>query len=298
MESSVKDYLLDLKSYLQFLKERSVAPAAATMEDVLTYLTYLHQRRLTGATIGRRLTVIRLFHRFLVRNGKADQDPTLHISGPKLAETIPLFLTLEEMDHLLNDEQPLTKDPDLSLRNQTILELFYACGLRVGELVGLKVDQVDLETGFVRVMGKGGKERLVPLGRSARQAIAAYLNQVRAKWDRGRSGGVLMITKKGLPLRRETVIRIVERYALWRIGKKISPHKIRHTFATHLLYGGAGLRVIQELLGHSQITTTQRYTHIARLSQLKETHRQSHPLGEAKVGSDEEREPMERQEGL
>ncbi len=277
MESSARGYLHDLTSYLFFLNERGVSPMEVDTEDVLAYLSLLHQRRVKPSTLSRRLTVIRLFHRYLVREGKTKIDPTVHITGPKLTQSVPVFLSHEETVMLLNGGDGGSRDRLIRMRDAAILELFYASGLRVGELTSLRVDQVDLETGFLRVLGKGGRERIVPLGNPARQALNRYLKEGRHRWERGASGNLLFLSKRGLPLRKETVIRIVQRYTLWRIGKKISPHKLRHTFATHLLFGGADLRVIQELLGHARITTTQRYTHIARVSQLRNAYARTHP---------------------
>ncbi|MCS7187916.1 MAG: tyrosine-type recombinase/integrase, partial [Armatimonadota bacterium] len=199
----------------------------------------------------------------------------------KYQQTLPQFLSVSETITLLERMRDLVNSAmgkylPLLLRDYAMLELLYATGVRVGELVSLRVDSVNLETGFVRVFGKGGKERLVPLGSAAIEALRRYLTESRPILERGRSNPLLFLSKRGKGLRRETVIRLVERYTSLLLSRRLSPHKIRHTFATHLLQGGADLRSIQELLGHARITTTQRYTHLVT-PQLRQTYLNAHP---------------------
>lgn len=281
LESSVKTYADDLRDYLEFLAQRGIAPDQAGTETVVGYLAWMQGQNLSVATVTRRLTVIRVFHRFLVREGLASRDPTLHLPSPKHQQTLPQFLSVSEAATLLDRMRELVnsatgKSLPLLLRDYAILELLYATGVRVGELVSLRVDSVNLETGFVRVFGKGGKERLVPLGRAAGEALRRYLTESRPILERGRGSPLLFLSKRGKGLRRETVIRLVERYTNLLLDRRLSPHKLRHTFATHLLQGGADLRSIQELLGHARITTTQRYTHLVT-PQLRQTYLNSHP---------------------
>lgn len=281
LESSVKTYADDLRNYLEFLSRLSVAPDQAGTEIIVNYLAWLQGQNLSIATVNRRLTVVRVFHRFLVHEGLASRDPTLHLLSPKHQQTLPLFLGISETEALLEGMKELVnsasgKNLPLLLRDYAILELLYATGVRVGELVSLRVDSVNLETGFVRVFGKGGRERLVPLGSVAIEALRLYLLKGRPILERGRSNSLLFLSRLGKGLRRETVIRMAERYTNLLLGRRLSPHKLRHTFATHLLQGGADLRSIQELLGHAKITTTQRYTHLVT-PQLRQAYLNSHP---------------------
>lgn len=281
LESSVKTYADDLRDYLKFLAQRGVSPEQAGTEIVVNYLAWLQSQNLSVATVNRRLTVIRVFHRFLVREGLASRDPTLHLLSPKYQQTLPQFMSVPETMTLLERMKALVnsaagKHLPLLLRDYSMLELLYATGVRVGELVSLRVDSVNLETGFVRVFGKGGKERLVPLGSAAVEALRRYLMEGRPILERGRGNPTLFLSKRGKALRRETVIRLVERYTNLLLSRRLSPHKFRHTFATHLLQGGADLRSIQELLGHARITTTQRYTHLVT-PQLRQTYLNAHP---------------------
>lgn len=280
MENSVVAYTDDLRHYLAFLAEHHIVPAEAGADTVVAYLARLQGKRLAPATVSRRLTVVRLFHRFLVREGVCDRDPTLHLPSPKQPPTLPQFLTVTEAHELLERMKEFTMNAThaspLLLRDYAILELLYATGLRVGELVTLRVDSVNLETGFVRVMGKGGKERLVPLGKAAIAALCRYLNEGRPHLDNREGTPFLFLSRRGKALQRETVIRLIARYTQEFLGRKLSPHKLRHTFATHLLLGGSDLRSIQEMLGHSRITTTQRYTHVLT-PQLRSAYHAAHP---------------------
>lgn len=280
LENSVQAYADDLRHYLAFLAQRGMTPTDAGTDVIVAYLAWLQGKNLAPATISRRLTVVRLFHRFLVREKLSDRDPTLHLPSPKQPQTLPQFLSVSEAEQLLEGLKisvlGAQSATPLLLRDYAMLELLYATGIRVGELVTLRLDSVNLDTGFVRVTGKGGRERLVPLGKAATNALHRYLAEGRPTLDKGRGSPLLFLSRRGKGLRRETVIRLVERYTQKLLDRKLSPHKLRHTFATHLLQGGADLRSIQELLGHSRITTTQRYTHIGT-PQLRNAYLASHP---------------------
>lgn len=281
LESSVKTYADDLVSYLEFLASQGVSPEQVGTEAVINYLVHLQSKNLSPTTIGRKLTVVRIFHRFLVREELASHDPTLYLMSPKQPQILPQFLSVQEVTTLLDQLRSAAnsasgKKAPLLIRDYAMLELLYATGIRVSELVTLRVDSVNLETGFVRVLGKGGKERLVPVGKTAVEALCLYLKESRPSLDKSRSSPFLFLSSRGKSLRRETVIRLVERYTSLILDRKLSPHKIRHSFATHLLQGGADLRSIQELLGHARITTTQRYTHLVAL-QLKQAYLNAHP---------------------
>lgn len=290
LESSVKAYADDLRNYLAFLSQRKIEPEQVGAETVVNYLAWLQGQNLSAATVSRRLTVVRVFHRFLVREGLASRDPTLHLLSPKQQQALPQFLRISEVTTFLDGMRDFVKFAGgktlpLLLRDYAILELLYATGIRVGELVMLRVESVNLETGFVRVYGKGGKERLVPIGSAAAESLRRYLQESRPILDRGRGNPLLFLSKRGRSLRRETVIRLVKRYTNLLLNRPLSPHKIRHSFATHLLQGGADLRSIQELLGHSRITTTQRYTHLVT-PQIRQTYLNAHPRAKKdKIGA-------------
>ncbi|MCS7193142.1 MAG: site-specific tyrosine recombinase XerD [Armatimonadetes bacterium] len=281
LESSVKTYADDLRNYLSFLADKGIEPDRAGTETIVNYLAWLQGQNLSAATVNRRLTVLRVFYRFTVREGLASRDPTLHLLSPKHQQALPQFLSVSEIIVLLDKMHELSnsaagKNLPLLIRDYAMVELLYATGIRVGELVSLRVDSINLETSFVRVYGKGGKERLVPIGKAATNALRRYLTESRPILDKGSGNPLLFLSKRGRGLRRETVIRLVKRYTNLLLSRRLSPHKIRHSFATHLLQGGADLRSIQELLGHSRITTTQRYTHLVT-PQIRQTYLNAHP---------------------
>jgi len=227
-------------------------------------------------SISRLVASLRRLYRFLLREGRIAADPTLQIASPKLPRSLPKSLSEEEVESLLNapDDAQL-----LGLRDRAMLETLYATGLRVSELVNLKVSEVSLDMGVVRVMGKGSKERLVPLGEEALDWIRRYLGQGRPLILEGKLSDSLFVTQRGSAMTRQAFWYLIKRYAvLAGIAKPMSPHVLRHAFATHLLNHGADLRVVQMLLGHSDISTTQIYTHVAR-ERLKALHAQHHPRG-------------------
>ena len=287
--NTVLAYRGDLTQFLEFLETR-VGRAAAlsdiSHQQVRAFLAQLYDRGTARATSARKLAAIRSFARYLCREGQLAQDPGTLVSTPKLDRKIPAHLDPEEMRTLL--ETPDTHRP-LGRRDRAILELFYASGLRLSELVGLGVEDVNLSERMVRVLGKGGKERIVPFNRSAASAIRVYLVDRDALMRRGLAAGhgqgrppraatePLFVNYRGGRLSTRSVDRLVRRYvsrSSARLG--ISPHALRHSFATHLLERGADLRVIQELLGHARVSTTQRYTHI-NAAQLTALYRKTHP---------------------
>lgn len=242
-------------------------------------LEYLHQRAAAGSkprTSARLLSTLRRFYRYLVREGVLPEDPSARIDSPKLGRTLPKGLTEAEVEALL-------AAPDISLplglRDRAMLEVLYATGLRVSELVGLSLHQVSLQQGAVRVMGKGSKERLVPMGEEALAWLERYLTEARPMLLLGRSSAVLFPSQRGTAMTRQTFWHLIRRHAARAgISTHLSPHTLRHAFATHLLNHGADLRVVQMLLGHSDLSTTQIYTHVAR-ERLKALHARHHPRG-------------------
>ena len=275
--NTLDGYRRDLTQFGNWLrKERGRDPLAASHADLLGFLAYQVRRRAKASTTSRELSSLKRFYRYLLRQGRITADPTLNIDAPKLPRTLPKSLTEEDVEKLL--AAPRIGEP-LGLRDKTMLETLYASGLRVSELVTLKLPQVSQDMGVVRVMGKGSKERLVPLGEEALAWIRRYLKEARPALLAGKVGDDLFVTARGGAMTRQAFWHLLKRYAAQAgFGKPVSPHTLRHAFATHLLNHGADLRVVQLLLGHADISTTQIYTHVAR-ERLKQLHARHHPRG-------------------
>jgi len=287
---TVRAYESDLSQFLAFVAARKARPVASLLPGdfdtaaVRGFLAELYRRGNSRASAGRKLAAVRTFGRYLRREGILEDDPGALVGTPKREQKIPAHLAVDEMARLL--ETPDVSTP-LGRRDRAILEMFYASGLRLSELVGLGLEDVNLSARMVRVLGKGGKERLVPFNRTAAAALRAYLAD-RATWEqadvvpverrrRGRDSRPLFLNYRGGRLTTRSVDRLVRRYVTLcsaRFG--ISPHALRHSFATHLLERGADLRAIQELLGHARLSTTQRYTHL-NATQLIESYKKAHP---------------------
>jgi len=248
---------------------------AAGEADLQRYFaeTYAASR---PSTANRRLATLRRFYRWAMREGRVDRDPTLRLVGAKAPPRFPKALTEEQVEALLAAPDPAT---DLGLRDRAMLELLYATGLRVTELVALRLVELSLNDGLVRVTGKGQKERVVPVGEEARVWLERYAQKARPALLGGRSADALFVTRQGRSMSRQMFWKLIRRYALQAgIGAPLSPHGLRHAFATHLLNHGADLRVVQMLLGHADISTTQIYTHVAR-ERLQALHERHHPRG-------------------
>lgn len=274
-ERSIEAYRRDLRRFVEFLLRRSVeAPRAVEPLDLREHVYELKDRGLAASTIRRAQSALRTYFGFLVAEAVLEQDPTERMESPKVGRRLPSVLTADEMERLL--EAP-DSSHRLFWRDRSILELLYATGIRVSELVSLRIMDVDLDERLCTVFGKGAKERIVPVGGAAVRALRRYLRDVRPTLERGRGEGAVFLTRNGRSLSRMTVWRIVRDAAETAgIDRKVSPHTIRHTFATHLLEGGADLAVVQELLGHADIATTQIYTHLDR-DYLRDVHRRYHP---------------------
>ncbi|HYD52195.1 MAG TPA: site-specific tyrosine recombinase, partial [Gemmatimonadaceae bacterium] len=228
------------------------------------------------ASIRRTISALRTYYRFLLADGVVVRDPTERLETPRRWRTLPEVLTVEEVQRLLATP---TLDAPLYFRDRALLELAYGAGLRVSEWIGIGVKDLLLEEGLVRVFGKGSKERLVPIGRQAIASTAIYLRELRPRLEKGAGRGILFLNARGEPLTRMGAWKILQKYvALSGVEKHVTPHTLRHSFATHLLEGGADLRAVQEMLGHADISTTQIYTHVDR-EYLRSVHRQFHPRG-------------------
>ncbi len=268
-------YRRDLVGLSDWLNQHRVTLACAREEHLAQYFADKHATTLV-ATANRRLAVLRRFYRWAIREGRVAQDPTLRLKGARQPPRFPKSLSEEQVEALLG--APDT-DTVLGLRDRAMLELLYATGLRVSELVGLTLTQLSLAEGLVRVFGKGGKERIVPLGAEARDWIERYLKHARGAILRLRVVDALFVTQRAHSMSRQMFWILIKRYAARAaIDAPLSPHGLRHAFATHLLNHGADLRVVQLLLGHADISTTQIYTHVAR-ARLKALHAQHHPRG-------------------
>lgn len=273
-ENTVNAYRSDLKTVQAFLAARATPLATARDHDLLAYLS--ENVAQTPRTLARRLSALRRYFRYLLREGFVVTDPTLRLNSPRIGRKLPRSLSERDVEALL--AAPVTATV-LGLRDRTMLEILYATGLRVSELVTITLTQVNLRQGVVRVVGKGSKERLVPFGEIAQSWLERYLSEARPDIVRGRITEAMFPTRRGGAMTRQTFWYAIKKYARQAdVSLDLSPHTLRHAFATHLLNHGADLRVVQMLLGHSDISTTQIYTHVAA-ERLKDLHALHHPRG-------------------
>jgi integrase/recombinase XerD len=276
-EHSVSSYMLDLARYTAWLKEeRGIEdPSEIGLRDITDFLLRLKEAGYAASSMARTISSVRHFHRFLLGERLCPQNPAEQLDTPTLTRHLPLVLTQDEVIAIL--DQPDTSQ-QLGLRDRAILETLYATGMRVSELTSLTLEQLLLEEGLARVFGKGSKERIVPVGSQARKWCEEYLHTVRPRlMQRGKPHHVVFVNHRGGPISRMSILTITKKYAaLAGIRMDVHPHTFRHSFATHLLEGGADLRSVQEMLGHSDISTTQIYTHVDR-DYIKEVHRTFHP---------------------
>ncbi|MEZ0344277.1 MAG: site-specific tyrosine recombinase XerD [Caldimicrobium sp.] len=273
--NTFKSYSIDIADFLEFLRKKHLSPSDISYSLVMAYLSDLKERGFNPFSIARRLSSLRNFLIFLKERGLIELDFFDLLESPKLPKRLPKVLTLEEVEKLL-------KAPDLSnplgYRDRTMLELLYATGLRVSELVNLKLGNINLNLGILRIIGKGEKERIVPIGEVALEYLENYLENIRPKFVKAKSKDFVFLNRRGGPLTRQRFWQIIKNYAK-AAGidlSKISPHVLRHSFATHLLEGGADLRALQMMLGHSSLLTTQIYTHLD-IKKLKEAYEKFHP---------------------
>jgi integrase/recombinase XerD len=270
--NTLESYRRDLERLGKFLQD--VPPAAVSLEVLRSYLDSLRQAGLSYRSTARHLTAIRSFFEFLAQEGEIEANPADLITSPKIGSALPKYLNSERVNALV--EAPNPEKPN-GLRDHAMLQLLYATGVRVSELVGLRMSDLDAEAGVVRVVGKGNKQRLVPLGREALGAVETYIGSDRSRLLHGRTCPFLFVTNRGTKMTRQGFWKLLRGHGRTAgIFRNLSPHVLRHTFATHLLEGGADLRSVQTMLGHSDIGTTQIYTHVMR-SRLRQTVDQHHP---------------------
>jgi len=276
--STLSAYRTDLRKFETFAEKRGLALGGVVRDDIVDFLAELYRQRLDSHTVSRHTVSVRNFFRFALAEEAIAADPTLNLESPKLRRALPVYLRMEDVDRLLNQPDPASR---FGLRDRAILELLYSTGLRVSELVNLKVSDVEMRMGCLRCIGKGDKERLVPVGRKALSAVQAYLEKSRPHLGRtgetSRTSAWLFVNRNGTRLSRISVWRMLTAYGRRAgIRVRLSPHKLRHSFATHMLERGADLRSVQLMLGHADISTTQIYTHVME-ERLKQVYKAHHP---------------------
>ena len=278
-QNTILSYGRDLRRFAEFLRKRKTLRLEdVTREDVVDFLSHLYKEKMDSRSVARFLVSIRGLYKFSLMEGKVTADPTENLESPKIRNSLPTYLRVDEINKLL--ESPNLATP-IGLRDRAMLEILYSTGLRVSELLNLRISDIDMRMGYVRCIGKGDKERLVPIGRKAIEAVEQYLAHGRPKFARPSSppphNQVLLLTSIGRRLSRVSIWKIMHDYGV-RLGLRgrLTPHKMRHSFATHLLEGGADLRSVQLMLGHADISTTQIYTHVVE-ERLKEIYKAHHP---------------------
>jgi len=277
--NTLEAYRSDVLQFGEYLERRQLDPLRVDHGEIAAFLSELAaggdgRAPVAATTLGRKVACLRSFYRHLRREGAIEHDPTADLRGPRKPQRLPRVLTREEVGRLL--EQPRGAEP-LAVRDRALLELMYACGLRASEVVGLELADVDLEEGILRARGKGSKERLVPIGRAALLALACYCRSARPVLLSSQAQGKLFLGRRGSGLTRQGLYKIVQGHARRAgLAEKMSPHTLRHSFATHLLAGGCDLRSLQEMLGHADLATTQVYTHLSS-DRLKDAYFSAHP---------------------
>lgn len=275
--NSLEAYARDLRGYVEFLGERGFCRVGESSADkIMSYFKYLRGKELSPRSAARALSTLRGFHRFLLQERAIQDNPLRRLRAPKVVPRLPSVLTSGEVEDLLGQPDP---NQPLGSRDRAMMELLYATGLRVSELVHLSVNDINLEVGYVRAKGKGAKERIVPIGGAAARALKGYLEGPRRNWAKRSPNPTLFLGRGGTRISRQGFWKVLRKYArAAKIRKPLTPHTLRHSFATHLLERGADLRSVQSMLGHVDIATTQVYTHVSR-QHLKRLHQKYHPRG-------------------
>lgn len=273
--NTIISYREDLNNYIDFIEKNNINSLSKISKDNITgFMLNQKDRGIAPNSVARRLAAIRMFHRFLARERILKNDPSTLVDSPKLWKRVPDALTVNEVEALIS--QPNVHDPQ-GVRDRAILETLYATGMRVSEAVNLKKDNINLDIGFLRCIGKGNKERVIPLGKKAIASIKRYMEVSRPKFLKNKESEFLFVSRCGKKISRQSFWKIIKKYSrMARIKKPIKTHTLRHSFATHLLEHGADLRSVQEMLGHADISTTQIYTHVNK-DRLKSIHKQFHP---------------------
>jgi integrase/recombinase XerD len=282
---TVEAYRGDLLQFAESLEKRNRTLLNATRPDLLSFLEQLTANMVEGRSRARKLSALRHFYRFLLLDKKIKHDPTLNIESPRQWKILPKSLAVAEIDAMLAQEKSKPQDPALAMRNEALLELLYATGMRVSEMVNLRLEDLNLQASSAIVRGKGDKERIVPFGVAARDAVQVYLRDARPQLCRVLRSTLVFVDRSGTGLTRERVWRIVREA---KVDGKASPHMLRHSCATHMVENGADLRTVQTILGHADIATTQVYTHVA-MDRLKNVYRAHHPRSKRRILAEKER---------
>jgi integrase/recombinase XerD len=273
-DNTIQSYRRDMVKFAEFLQKQNLDTAKIQRQDVVNFLAMLYKRRLDSRSVARHLVTIRHFFRFSLLEGFVKEDPAATIESPKFRQSLPYFLSVEEVERLLT--QPDTTSA-VGLRDKAIIELMYSTGIRVSELTGIRVGDLQLDAGCLRCIGKGNKERLVPVGKKALAVVESYLNKSRPELLKDNASAHLFLNQRGRPMDRITIWKMMGQYGKKAaLRKPLKPHTLRHSFATHLLDRGADLRSVQMMLGHSDISTTQIYTHVVE-ERLKQVYKAHHP---------------------
>jgi integrase/recombinase XerD len=276
--NTLDSYGADLRRFVDFLEAQGIDARALTRGQFLGYLSGLREGGLSARSTSRHISTIRSFFRFLVREGRLSGSPIAETRSPKLGRPLPKYLTVTQVTRLLEAPGLQCATPE-GIRDKAMLTLMYASGLRASEVVSLRLENVDANAGFLRVLGKGSKERVVPVADAALDALKAYLDAVRPRYMKRKATSALFLSRLGKPITRQTLWNRIRYWALAAgIEQRISPHMLRHSFAGHLLAGGADLRAVQAMLGHADIATTQIYTYVTP-DRLRDIHRKHHPRG-------------------
>ena len=273
-DNTIQSYRRDMLKFVEFLDKKNIDTAKIRRTDVVEFMASLYKRRLDSRSVARHLVTIRHFFRFALLEGFVKEDSAATIESPKILQSLPYFLILEEVERLL-------AQPDVSsaigLRDKAIIELMYSTGIRVSELTGIRMGDLQMEAGCLRCTGKGNKERLVPVGKKALAVVEAYMKKARPELLKDGASPQLFLNQRGRPMDRITIWKIMGQYGRKaKLRKPLKPHTLRHSFATHLLDRGADLRSVQMMLGHSDISTTQIYTHVVE-ERLKQVYKAHHP---------------------
>jgi len=276
-QATIEAYSHDILDFIDFIINQKIKePKDIDSYYILLWLKRLREKGIIASSIARRISALKGFFKFLVRQYNLEKDPVSNITSPKLGRKLPIVLSVKEVEKLL--KQPNIKNPR-GIRDKALLETVYACGLRASEAVSLKMPQVEFNTGFLRIIGKGNKERVIPIGEVAIFWLKKYIKEARPILLKRHQSLYIFVGNKGQPISRQRFWQILKNYAIKAgITENVTPHVLRHCFATHLLEGGADLRVVQMLLGHASLSTTQIYTHL-NLSYLRQIHKEFHPRG-------------------
>jgi integrase/recombinase XerD len=273
-QNTIDAYRRDIEKFAEFAKMRGLSTKEVRRSDIVDFLASLYNRRLDSRSVARHLVTLRNFFRFALMEGYIEEDPAATVESPKFRRSLPQFLSLDEVERVLRQPDASTV---IGLRDKAMIELMYSCGLRVSELCGVRVADLKMDEGSLRCVGKGDKERIVPVGRRALEGVQAYYREARSQFLRGGASPYLFLNQRGGKMDRIAFWKALAHYGrMAGIRKHVKPHMLRHSFATHLLDRGADLRAVQMMLGHSDISTTQIYTHVVE-ERLKQVYKAHHP---------------------